>query len=69
MEFPTQYPKYLEYMVHQYFIGKRVVYTDQKNKERIEWFLVESEELRKGITKIWSFLEAVNNELQEASNE
>jgi len=56
-------------MVHQYFIGKRVVYTDQKNKERIEWFLVESEELRKGITKIWSFLEAVNNELQEASNE
>ena len=46
-----------------------MVYTDPKNKERIEWFLVESEELRKGITKIWSFLEAVNNELQEASNE
>jgi hypothetical protein len=46
-----------------------VVYTDPKNKERIEWFLVESKELINGITKIWSFLEAVNNELQEASNE
>jgi hypothetical protein len=46
-----------------------VVYTDQKNKERIEWFLVESYELINGITKIWSFLEAVNNDVQEASNE
>ena len=46
-----------------------MVYTDPKNKERIEWFLVESVELIKGITKIWFFLDAVNNDLQEALNE
>jgi hypothetical protein len=41
-EFPTKFPKYLEHMVHEYFKSKRVVYTDPRGKERIEWFLVAS---------------------------
>ena len=41
-EFPTKYPKYVEYMVHEFFKHKRVVYQDPKKKKHIEWFLVKS---------------------------
>ena len=42
-----------------------MVYTDPKNKERIEWFLVGEDELRVGISKIYEFLQASSSEVTE----
>jgi hypothetical protein len=57
-DFYTQYPKYFEYLAHEWLKDVRTVYTDRNNEQHIEWFEEEYEKVKSVITKINSYLTA-----------
>ena len=60
-QYHSKFYKFLEYLAHQLFESRRVEKTDSKDG-KTEWFLIDIEELRKGMQKICMALYHMHND-------